>query len=259
MPVSGRRGLQHYRALLWVCLLILISGCHDFSQVPVASPTREAAMFQADPEETYRIGPGDGLVINSYLEPSLKQPLIVQPDGKISLLLVGDITAAGKTTGELRRELSAAYTQLIPRADIAVTVTEVANQAVYVGGEVRQPSMQPARGKVTLLSAIIAAGGFTPGANRGQVLILRADSSGRVRAVQHNVDAMLSNQAEEIYLRRHDVVYVPKTQIAQANQFVDQYINQMIPRQIQMLFGYQYVRQLGIGGGGGGTTAVLVP
>jgi len=255
--VSRRPGLQHYRALLSALSLIFISGCQDFTQVPAASQVRDQSMFRPDLEDKYRIGPGDALLINSYLEPSLKQQVIVQPDGQISLLLLGDVMAAGKTTNELRQQLSTAYNKAIPRADIAVAVSEIANQTVYVGGEVKQPSMQPARGKISLLSAIIAAGGFTPGANREQVLVLRAGADGRIRAVQHNVIAMLNNQAEEIYLRRHDIVYVPKSQIAKVDQFVDQYINQLIPRPTQLLFGYQFINQTGKVGGG--TTAVVVP
>jgi hypothetical protein len=64
---------------------------------------------------------------------------------------------------------------------------------------------------------------------------------------------VLNNKASDIYLKRHDIVYVPKTPIAKADEFVDQYINQIIPRAVLLNFGYTLLNPVG------GTTAVVVP
>jgi hypothetical protein len=90
-----------------------------------------------------------------------------------------------------------------------------------------------------------------PTGNKQQVLIIRQTGDGHYRTLQANAEQVLRNEAGEIYLRRHDIVYVPKTEIAKVDQFVDQYINQIIPRSVNAVFGYQ-----GISGGGGGTSVI---
>jgi polysaccharide biosynthesis/export protein len=238
--------------------ILLISACSDYTNVPVASPVTDKSLYQPSLEAEYRISPGDALLVNSYFEPSLKQPVVVQPDGEITLLLVGSVLAAGKTPAQLSRELTSAYEAFIPATDVSATVTDIATQAVYIGGEVKQPSMETMRAQTTVLAAIIEAGGFTPSANRQQILIVHPGNDNRIHVVQENIEAVLDNQAGDIYLRRHDIVYVPKTQIAKVDEWVEQYINGLIPKQTQFLFGYQFLHQ-NVSGTSTGATTVITP
>ena len=153
--------------------------------------------------------------------------------------------AVRKTPKELGEELAQSYKRYLDDRDITVVVTDSAGQAVYVGGEVKSPSVLPLRGDLTLLQAITAAGGFLPTANRDQVLILRATADGRFKTFQINVDAVLRTKGGELYLHRRDIVYTPKTNIAKVDQFVDQYMNQIMPRWISAMFGYQFFNQVG--------------
>src|SRR5438876_823983 len=83
-----------------------------------------------------------------------------------------------------------------------------------VGGEVKSPSIETMKGSLTLLQSILQAGGFLPSANKQQILVLRQARDGKFRAFQHDISKVLQNQEGEIYLRRRDIVYVPKSQIA---------------------------------------------
>jgi polysaccharide export outer membrane protein len=106
-----------------------------------------------------------------------------------------------------------------------------------------------------LLQGITQAGGFLNTANKEQVLIVRQIDGQHYRTLQANAKLALRNEAPEIYLRRHDIVYVPKTAIANADLFVEQYINQLVPRAVNTVFGFQY----SLGGAvinGGGTTVI---
>ena len=197
------------------------------------------SLYQPPLEDEYRIGAGDALLIDSYYMPTLKQPVIVREDGRFAPSLVGEIMAAGKTPAELGRELTAAYSQHLGHTDVTISVQELADDTVYVGGQVNTPAILSARGQITLLQAIIGAGGFTAAANMKQVLIVRPTEDKRYKVFQQNADAVLHNQTDELYLRRHDIIYVLRSRIAEVDQFVDQYINQIVPKSLSTGVGYQ--------------------
>lgn len=235
--------------------MLVLGGCaNDYPPelVPPVSSESAAPEPRPAPEASYTIAPSDSLLINSYYHPELKQPVTVQTDGRVSLLLVGVVTAAGKTPRQLAEELTRGYRKFLENADLTVTVSESAGLSVYVGGEVARPSAMPIKGELTLLQGITQAGGFLGGANRQQVLIVRQTAGGHYRTLQANAEQVLRNEAGDIQLKRHDVVYVPKSAIAKVDQFVDQYINQIIPHSVNTVLGFNYQ----IGGAGGGTTVI---
>jgi protein involved in polysaccharide export with SLBB domain len=240
--------------LFSVCLIT--TACNDYSAAevpPVPSVSTAPELYQPEKLTSYAITPGDNAVINSYYHPELKQTVTIQPDGKISLLLVGEVTAAGKTAPQLAAELTRAYGKYLNDAKLTVTLTSTADQSIYIGGEVTKPSVLSIKGELTLTQVIAEAGGFLTTSNREQVLILRQTPDGHYRTMQANPEAILRNEADEIYLRRHDVVFVPKTKIAKVDLFVDQYLSQILPRWLGVGFGYS----LGmLGGMGNGATAV---
>jgi protein involved in polysaccharide export with SLBB domain len=241
--------------VLLLSIVMMLGGCADYPPElvpPVPDRSSAPELYQPLPPATFTIAPGDKLVVNSYFHPAVKQAVTVQPDGLVSLLLVGTVAAAGKTPEELAKELKRGYDKYLENAEITVTIDESPGLAVYVGGEVAKPAMLPLRGEITLLQSIAQAGGFLVTANKEQVLILRENSDGRFRAMQANAEQMLRNEADEIRLRRHDVVYVPKSAIAKVDQFVDQYLGQVVPRWVVTSFGFSYLLN------GGATTSPTV-
>jgi polysaccharide export outer membrane protein len=237
-----------------LAIMVALAGCSD-EYPPTPSESLAPELYAPDVEADYKIGPADTLLIQSYYHPDLKQPITVQSDGRVSLLLVGTVTAAGKTPTQLAKELSRGYNKFLDNADVTVTLNESAGLSVYVGGEVSRPAMVPIKGQLTLLQGITQAGGFLNTANKEQVLIVRQIDGQHYRTLQANAKLALRNEAPEIYLRRHDIVYVPKTAIANADLFVEQYINQLVPRAVNTVFGFQY----SLGGAvinGGGTTVI---
>jgi protein involved in polysaccharide export with SLBB domain len=128
---------------------------------------------------------------------------------------------------------------------VTVVLARSAGMAVYLGGEVRVPSMQPMEGPLTLLQAVSLSGGFLPSASTSQVLLLRHDAEGQFQIYQIDAGAILANASPDVYLRRHDIVYVPRSLIANINKYVDQYINQVIPHAVLTTFGLQWQRTSG--------------
>jgi protein involved in polysaccharide export with SLBB domain len=225
-------------------VLSTLSSCagSGFDTVPPVPTKAEAPDFyRPTPAASFTIAPGDKLSINSYFHPALRQSLTVQPDGRISLLLVGTVVAAGKTPDQFAKELVRAYDNYVEHSEFSVNVDEAAALIVYVGGEVAKPTVLPLKGDLTLLQSITEAGGFLSTANKQQVLIVRQTANRTFRTLQANADQVLHNEADEIYLRQHDIVFVPKSAIAKVDQFVDQYLSQTVPRWIIATFGFNYL------------------
>jgi polysaccharide export outer membrane protein len=252
-------GSNKNRILLFFSLVCL-AGCSEAPPPnPVLTPpsgqqaAADADLYSPELEGEYQIGVGDTLLIQSYYEPNLRQTALVGPDGRISLILLGSMDVVGKTASALTAELTRDYAEHLDHTDITVAVSQIANSTVYVSGEVKTPAMQPISGPETVLQAITTSGGFLTSANQKQVIIMRRKPDGSMLAFVENATDVLNNKAGDIYLKRHDIVYVPKTPIAKADEFVDQYINQIIPRSILMNLGYTFLNPVGR------TTTVLVP
>jgi len=145
--------------------------------VPVGtSGTRAAATTTgaANTSPDYHLAAGDKLRIDVYKDAQLSQSLQIRPDGKITLPLVGDVPAAGRTSIELRDAIAAALTDYMKNPTVTVIVVETTPQVVYVTGEVTKPGALPlTAGKLSVLQAIAMAGGFTDFANRKDITILR--------------------------------------------------------------------------------------
>jgi polysaccharide export outer membrane protein len=223
------------------------STAYPLSQVPAFPGESAKPSFYTDEGQAeYKVGIGDVLLIQSYYDQSLTQSVTVRPDGIMSLVLLGDVTAVGKTTRELDAELTEKYDRQLPaHPDVTVTVDQMAGMVVYVGGEVKSPTMEPIKGSITLLQSITEAGGFLPSSNQSQVIVLRKGDGGHFKAFQIDASLPLMNGSDELYLRSKDVVYVPKTQIAAIDDFVQQYINEVVPRFVTTNFGYTFFDQVG--------------
>lgn len=225
-----------------MCLYLLLGGCAFYvnpEEIP-AAPDRAKApeLYTPQVEAEYRIEVGDKLAIRSYYDPQLNQDITVRPDGMISLLLMGDVKVAGMTPSELDRVITEHYSKVVDSPEVVVVVASTAGMSVYLSGEVAKPSEERLNGSVSVLQAISIAGGLLPTANMHQVLLLRKKADGGTLVYKMDLGKVLINKESDIYLQRHDVVYVPKTAIANVDLFVDQYINQIIPRSIQLTYGW---------------------
>jgi protein involved in polysaccharide export with SLBB domain len=235
---TGRRGVAVLLALAG------LAGCaSEQYPVPALPPKAEAPAYYAPPVEAeYRLQIGDALTIRSYFDSQLNQDVVVRPDGRISVLLIGDIDAAGLTPAELSRRIRDSYARLVGGTDVTAALARSAGANIYLSGEIKTPALQPMDGDITLLQAIARAGGFLPTANTGYVLLIRSQVGGKLAVSRIDVEKILRNESPDVYLHRRDVVYVPKSDIAQLNQFVDQYINNIVPRAIQVQFGWFQTR-----------------
>lgn len=207
-------------------LTLAMTGCQT---VPPENP----ANWPAYEEPRVELQPGDQLRILYTYWPELNEEQIIRPDGKLALQLVGDVQAAGYTPEELRDHLIQLYADKLKEPEIVVAVENFAGQRVYVGGEVHTPGVLPITGRLTVLEAIMQAGGpVKESAKLSTVVLVRVRGSERYARSVNVAKAISDPTSEPVYLEPYDVVFVPRTAIDQVNQFVDQYIDEIIPRSV---------------------------
>ncbi len=171
--------------------------------------------------------------------PSLDQTRVVGPDGKIGLLLVGQVNVAGRTLGSLTQELTELYTQDLVNPELSLAIQEFSALSVHVGGEVANPGVVPYWGGLTVTQAIMAAGGFSGTARLTEVLVIRRGPNGQPVAAVANVEQVLKNARfeDDIPLTPLDLVFVPRSRIADVNKFMNDYIYNNLPYQFMYFYG----------------------
>jgi polysaccharide export outer membrane protein len=129
-------------------------------------------------DDGYRIGVEDLLAISVWRDPDLTREVPVRPDGRISLPLLQDIEAAGKTPKELGTEIQRRLKQYMNSPSVTVIVREVNSLKAYLLGEVVKPGPILLRSPVRLLQGISLVGGFTPFGGRNGIVIYRKTPTG---------------------------------------------------------------------------------
>jgi polysaccharide export outer membrane protein len=213
---------------LWPSLLVLILAACSTTET-VAPQAMQGAM-DAEPITDYRLRPGDEIEVKFFYHPELNERLMVGPDGKISLQLIDEVLAAGLTSFQLDEVLTKEYARYLENYSISVIVREYSGLKVYVGGEVVQPGFLSLKGNMSVLQSIYASQGFKLSAKPENVVLLRKGPDNRPVAKIIDLTPVLSGEQMEndVYLMPSDIVYVPKTWIAKAGDFVDQYIRRVL-------------------------------
>jgi polysaccharide export outer membrane protein len=258
IPMESMDGIKSVKrwGLIGATFLIglwMNTGCQG-----VQSTVKQPEMNLESPSSPPKValGPGDGIDFKFFYNPELNDTQTVRPDGKVVLQLVGEVTAQGKTPAELRDDLKRLYAPQLKNPEIAVIVRTLVDRRVYVGGEVKKPGLIPLPGRLTALEAIMEAGGFDPRtACPSSVVLIRHKDGKRYGGVINFNEALDGKEGKPVYLEPNDIVYVPRTTIAKVNQWIDQYINKIVPRT-----GLSLLYPLGAGAIGLDTsTTVFVP
>ena len=179
----------------------------------------------------YRLGILDELEIRFYYHERFNETVTVRPDGRIALQLVGDIEVAGMTPAELDRVITAAYADIVESPEVTVIVRSFAGLTIYVLGEVGKPGLFEMKPNMTVLQALAAAGGPIKGAKLNSVIVLRKDEADELKAFRLDFSPTLIKHgvAQDQRLLPQDIVYVPKTFIADVNAFLSQIYDGLFP------------------------------
>ncbi len=159
----------------------------------------------------YRIGVSDVIAVNVWKDADLSSTVPVRPDGKISLPLIGDLDAAGKTTGELHDLVVARLKPYVPDPDVTVIVEQINSQKYFVIGQVTHPGSYPLTVPTTVVEALAAAGGFVDWAKTGNIMIVRHTAENQTERIRFNYKQWLKKKSTESAprLKNGDVIVVP--------------------------------------------------
>jgi protein involved in polysaccharide export with SLBB domain len=194
-----------------------------------------AALNTAD-ERSYVIQRGDELAIDFYLDPEFNDQVAVSPTGNITLRLIGSLPAAGLTPSQLAQNIDKKYLTELRSPDAVVHVKNMPEREVYVQGQVNKPGSFPLQNGMTALQAIADAGGVTPDANDGGVVLIRRDACGRAAGERIDVASAIKDpgNGEDAVLVPRDIIVVPRSRISNIGLFVRQYIRDLLPIQPYM-------------------------
>jgi polysaccharide biosynthesis/export protein len=196
-----------FRAASLSAVLVIV-GCHNAPPLPPAPPA------SALPSNEYIIGPGDKLSIFVWRNPELSIGVDVRPDGRLSIPLVEDVVAIGKTPTQLARELEQRLSKYIKEPVVTVIAQGFVgpfNEQVRVIGEASQPRALPYRTDMTVLDAMIEVGGLTRYAAGDDSLIVRT-VGGKQSSYSVHLDSLIrdGDVSSNVALQPGDILIIPQ-------------------------------------------------
>jgi polysaccharide biosynthesis/export protein len=215
----------------WYLLASSLSCCNPLPDVPHTLPP------PVDSAQPYRLQPGDQFDVKFFKNPDLNESVMVQPDGRFSLSLAQNLSAAGLTLDQVRAEIEQSYHSQLYDCSAAVILRTSLPARIYVGGEVNSPGEYLEIGPpLTLVQAIARAGGLKNSANADQIILARRGTDGVpvLYSLSFNNATTGVNPPDDVPLQPYDSVFVPRTPVANTYLAFQQYIQQFVP----ISFGY---------------------
>ena len=196
------------RGLLRSGLWVVVSLGAAVRPAPAAQAPAQPA--PAEGVSLYSVAPGDVLKIAVWKEPELSGEVFVRLDGMITVPLVGDIRAAGKTTSQIAAEVRDGLRPFLETPQVTVTVSQAVSARFYVIGEVTTSGAFPLTGRITVVQALALAGGFREFAKRERIVVIR-EKRGERKAILFNFRDLEAgiNLEQNIVVEAGDTVIVP--------------------------------------------------
>ena len=197
------------KAVLAVLALAVVAACAQYPEAPAAPPGEPAAT------PDYLIGPGDQVEIFVWRNPELSLTLPVRPDGRISVPLIEDLPAAGKTPTALARDIESVLKQYVQDPIVTVIVTGFIgpfNQQIRVVGEATEPQALSYRERMTVLDVMISVGGLTEFAAGNRAVVVR-QVDGAEQAFRVRLDDLLrdGDVSANVAMLPGDVLIIPQS------------------------------------------------
>ena len=225
--------LRLFSSVVWLALAA--SGCGHADHSSLLAP-----LNVEPPPLLYKLEPGDEIEIRVLDVEELNEKVLVRPDGKISFLLLDDVLAAGRTTDELAEDIAQGLAAEYAHPTVTVTIRNFANLNVYVGGEVDRPGILPLEHLMTVGTAVILAGGLLDTGRASNVIVVR-DAGGHPLLFSVDLAGALAGKQPDLRLCAHDIVFVPKTKVAELNLFFEQYVRRALPVDLSGTISYNFV------------------
>jgi polysaccharide biosynthesis/export protein len=190
------------RSILFALVIVIALMPTAYSQAtkpPVAHAYGDAE---------FRLGPDDVIDVSVYQDKELDRTVPVRPDGKISLPLIGEMTASGKSPTELQKEIAQRLKQFVADPTVTVVVKEVNSPKVSVIGEVKNPNIYKIKDRATLLDIIALAGGTTDYSKK-KAVVSRIGPNGETQFIKVNLDDLMKGKKPDpFYVFPYDKILI---------------------------------------------------
>ncbi|MBU1363402.1 MAG: polysaccharide export protein [Gammaproteobacteria bacterium] len=204
-----RSAIERSKFWLGLCsaalVLVIITGC---------AGTPPAPILAANSDYSYKIGPGDTLNIVVWRNPELSMSVPVRPDGKISAPLIDDLTAMGKDSTALARDIEKELAKFIRDPVVTVIVTGFVgpySEQIRVIGAAAKPQILAYKQKMTILDVMIAVGGITDFADGNAATILRTSENNAQYRVRLKDLVKNGDVSANVEMKPGDVVIIPQS------------------------------------------------
>lgn len=189
---------------------VALTACSSLEELPTAKPVAETDELQTE----YRIGSDDSLQIFVWRNPELSNNVSVRPDGKITIPLIEDLPATGKTPTELARDIEKQLSVYIQDPIVTVIMrgfVGLPKDRVRVVGEAAQPQALPYRSTMTLLDIMISVGGLTDFADGNRATISRLVDD-ELKQYRVRIDDLLreGDMSANVRIMPGDVIVIPE-------------------------------------------------
>lgn len=207
---------MQFRSLSLISIVVLTSAVASVAAQQTGRVTAQiagaggGATLSPAPPPDYVIGPADVLSIVFWRDKEMSADVIVRPDGRISLPVLGEIRAAGLTPEQLRASITEAAGKYLEEPDATVGVKEIRSRNVFITGNVAKPAAYPLTGEMTVLQLIAVAGGLQEYADSKNIVIIQTEG-GRQQYRKFNYKDVIRQKhaAQNIVLKPGDTIVVP--------------------------------------------------
>lgn len=176
----------------------------------------------------YRIGPPDRLTVTVLPDPAIVENTLVRPDGMITIQLIGDVRAGGRTTQEIASDIESRIARFKRGALVTVALANAESAQITVLGEVRGPTTFPLTRQIRVSEAIGTVGGPTLFANDDDVRVVRPGNPPEV--IEVDLQAIRSGDlSTNVQLYGGDIVYVPPTALVKVGYVIQQILFPFTP------------------------------
>lgn len=233
---SGGRSMRRVTIIV-LALAVLVSGCSQYNKKDLArvAPEMQAPIY---PMAQSTISSGDAMYVQFLYQPELNTRAVVDLDGTVFLPLMGNLKVAGRTPQDVHAQMMAFYKKELRSPDIVISI-ERPDSMIFVAGEIRSGGPMPFRTNMTVAQILAAAAPDMVNGDVSQTVLVRKDVNDPERYISYLVNADFSTgNARNIYVSPGDIVVVPRKGIVLAGDFVRQYIEDLIPAQLGVNYGF---------------------
>jgi len=221
MTTRNSQSLVQWMTVLVACLSVsssLWAQANSEPKITTKAPSPTATLVQSADnsgtkphDDSFVIGNDDLLAVNVWKEPDISRSIPVRSDGRISLPLVGEVQAAGRTPLKLEQEIAEKLKNYIAEPEVTVMVQQINSQRFNVLGQVNRPGTYVLTNSATVLDALAIAGGFRDFAKKKAIYVLRQNPDGTQTRLGFNYKEVIKGQnpAQNVKLQPRDTIVVP--------------------------------------------------